>query len=157
MAHAHHFKAVLQWTGAAKGPVVDYETYSREHRIEIPGKPALMLSSDPAFRGDAKLLNPEDLLVASLASCHFLSYVAICARARLQVLSYADEASGTMDMKDGKMRFVEATLRPRVVIAAGADMEKAVKFHHTAHGQCFITNSVNFPVSNEPVVTAAAK
>jgi len=156
VAHAHHFKAALTWTGAAKGPTLDYETYSREYRIEIPGKPPFLGSSDPAFRGDGKLYNPEDLLVVALSSCHFLSYVAICARARLPVVAYQDDASGTMDMKDGKMRFVEVVLRPRVVIAAGADVEKARRFHETAHGQCFIANSVNFPVRNEPVVAAAA-
>jgi peroxiredoxin-like protein len=157
VAHAHHFKAALKWTGAAKGPTLDYESYSREHRIEIPGKPPFLASSDPAFRGDGRLCNPEDLLVVALASCHFLSYVAVCARARLPVVAYEDDASGTMDMKDGKMRFIEVVLRPRVVIAAGADIEKARRFHETAHGQCFIANSVNFPVRNEPVVTAAAK
>ena len=93
----------------------------------------------------------------ALSSCHFLSYVAICARARLPVVSYEDDATGTMDMKDGRMRFVEVTLRPRVVVAAGADLDKARRFHETAHGQCFIANSVNFPVRNEPVVTAAPK
>ncbi len=157
MAHTHHFKAALRWTGAAKGPTTDYQTYSREYRIEVPGKPSFLGSSDPAFLGDGKLYNPEDMLVVALSSCHFLSYVAICARARLPVVSYEDDATGTMDMKDGRMRFVEVTLRPRVVVAAGADLDKARRFHETAHGQCFIANSVNFPVSNEPVVTAAPK
>lgn len=157
MAHAHYFKATLKWTGAAKGPTTDYENYSREYRIEVPGKPAFTGSSDPAFRGDPKLYNPEDMLVVSLSACHALSYLAVCARARLSVVSYEDEASGTMDMKDGKMRFVEVTLRPRVVIATGADLEKAKRLHETAHSQCFIANSVNFPVKNEPVVTAAPK
>ena len=155
MAHVHHFKAALSWTGAAKGPTVDYETYSREYRMEIPGKPPFLGSSDPAFRGDATLYNPEDMLVMALSSCHFLSYVAICARARLPVVSYEDDASGTMDMKDGKIRFTEVILRPRVVVAAGADLDKARRFHETAHSQCFIANSVNFPVRHEPVVTVA--
>lgn len=157
MAHAHQFKAALSWTGAAKGPTTDYESYSREYRIEIPGKPPFLGSSDPTFRGDPKLYNPEDLLVVALSSCHFLSYVAICARARLPVVAYEDDASGTMDLKDGKMRFVEVVLRPRVVVATGADLDKARRFHETAHSQCFIANSVNFPVRNEPAVTAAAK
>lgn len=157
MAHAHHFKATLKWTGAAKGPTADYQSYSREYRMEVPGKPAFTASSDPAFLGDPKLYNPEDMLVMALSSCHALSYLAVCARARVPVVAYEDEASGTMDMKDGKIRFIEVTLRPRVTVAAGADVEKAKKLHHTAHSQCFIANSVNFPVKNEPVVTAAPR
>ncbi|MGQ0677423.1 MAG: OsmC family protein, partial [Rhodospirillales bacterium] len=155
MAHAHHFKATLKWTGAVKGPTADYQSYSREYRIEIPGKPPFTGSSDPAFLGDPKLYNPEDLLVAALSSCHALSYLAVCARARLPVVAYEDDASGTMDVKDGKMRFVEVVLRPRVVVAAGADLEKARRFLVWAHGQCFFANSVNFPVKNEPTVSAA--
>jgi len=156
MAHTHHYSATLIWTGAAEGPTKSYDAYSREYRIEIPGKPPLTGSSDPTFRGDPALINPEDMLVAALSSCHALSYLALCARAHLPVVAYRDEASGTMDMKDGRMRFVDVLLRPHVTIAAGADLDKARALHHKAHEQCFIANSVNFPVRNEPEISVAA-
>ncbi|MGH6901078.1 MAG: OsmC family protein [Geminicoccaceae bacterium] len=154
MAHQHHFAARLVWTGAAEGPTRDYASYSRDYRIEVEGKPPLEGSSDPAFRGDAGRLNPEDLLVMALSACHMLSYLALCARAGIEVVAYEDQASGTMAIKDGRMRFTEVTLAPAVTIAAG-DPAQAEALHEEAHGACFIANSVNFPVLNVPTVTSA--
>jgi organic hydroperoxide reductase OsmC/OhrA len=154
MAKEHHFAARLLWTGAAAGPTRTYEGYGRAWRAEIAGKPPLEGSADPVFRGDAAKHNPEDLLVVALASCHMLSYLALCARAGIEVAAYEDEASGTMAIKDGRMRFVEVTLAPKVVIAAG-DLERAEALHAQAHAECFIANSVNFPVCNRPTVIAA--
>jgi organic hydroperoxide reductase OsmC/OhrA len=154
MAREHHFTARLVWTGAAQGPTRDYESYSREYRIEIEGKPPLAGSSDPTFRGDASKHNPEDLLVASLSGCHMLSYLHLCASAGIEVVAYEDQASGRMAIKDRKMRFVEVTLAPKVTIAAG-DLERAKALHEESHGACFIASSVNFPVLHMPTVTRA--
>jgi organic hydroperoxide reductase OsmC/OhrA len=154
MAHEHHFAARLVWTGAAQGPTRDYQSYSRDYRIEVEGKPPLEGSSDPAFRGDAGRHNPEDLLVAALSGCHLLSYLHLCASAGIEVVAYEDQASGMMAIKDRKMRFVEVTLAPKVTIAAG-DLEQARALHEQAHEACFIANSVNFPVLHMPTVTRA--
>jgi organic hydroperoxide reductase OsmC/OhrA len=153
----HHFAARLVWTGAAAGPVRDYDGYSRDYRVEIEGKPPLDGSAAPAFRGARERHNPEDLLVASLSACHCLSYLALCARAGIVVEAYEDAATGTMafDRADKVMRFTEVVLRPRVRVAAGADVDKARALHERAHHECFIANSVRFPVRNEPVITAA--
>ena len=156
MAKEHGYAAKLTWTGAAHGPVKDYRGYSREYRVEVAGKPPLTLSADPTFRGDPALYNPEDLLVAALAGCHMLTYLALCARAGISVVSYEDDASGTMVLTGEGGRFTEVTLRPRVAVAAGTDLAKARELHAAAHGYCFIANSVNFPVRNEPEVTEAA-
>jgi len=89
---AHQFKARLIWTGAAKGPAVTYDGYCREHLIEIDGKPSLRGSSDPLYRGDPALHNPEDLLVASLSACHMLWYLHLCTDAGIHVSAYTDDA-----------------------------------------------------------------
>ena len=154
MAHEHHFAARLVWTGAERGPVRDYDSYSRDYRVEVEGKPPLEGSADPTFRGDPGRHNPEDLLVAALSACHMLSYLAACARADIEVVAYEDQASGMMTLKDGRMRFTEVTLAPKVTIGAG-DLEQARGLHAKAHEVCFIANSVNFPVLNMPTVTRA--
>src|SRR5260221_9199946 len=92
----HHFACRLTWTGAVRGGTTSYEAYARDFRIDVEGKPPLLGSSAPVFRGEATLHNPEDLLVAALSSCHCLSYLALAARARLVVVGYEDEATGTM-------------------------------------------------------------
>ena len=156
MEKSHRYDLRLDWTGARQGAAVKYETYSREYRIEIAGKPALTGSADPTFRGDASLYNPEDMLLAALRACHMLSYLALCVRSRIAVVAYTDAASGTMsETAPHRMGFTEVTLRPRVVIAAGADAATAKALHEQAHEICFIANSVNFPVRHEAEIATA--
>ena len=154
MAKEHHFAAHLAWTGAAAGPTRTYAAYDRAWRAEVAGKPPLEGSADPVFRGDPARYNPEDLLVVALSACHMLTYLALCARAGIEVSAYEDQASGTMAIADGKMRFVEVTLAPQVVIAAG-DLDRARALHAQAHADCFIASSVNFPVRNRATVSGA--
>jgi organic hydroperoxide reductase OsmC/OhrA len=151
VAREHHFAASVVWTGATQGPTSSYEAYSRAFRAEVEGKPAIEGSADPSFRGDASRYNPEDLLVVSLSACHMLSYLHLCASAGIEVVAYEDHASGTMAIKDRKMRFIDVLLAPKVTIAKG-DREKAMALHEQAHEACFIASSVNFPVRHEAVI-----
>jgi organic hydroperoxide reductase OsmC/OhrA len=154
MAGPHEYRLHLDWTGAAGGGTTSYAAYSREHAVAIAGKTSLRLSADPHFRGDRALHNPEELLVAALSSCHLLSYLALAARARIHVVAYEDEASGTMVEQGGGGRFTEVILRPRVTIAPGADAALALRLHDQAHHDCYIASSTNFPVRHEAVVVA---
>ena len=156
MAKEHHYGATVSWTGAREGTTSDYRAYSREHEAVVEGKPVLRLSADGAFLGDDALHNTEELLVISLSGCHLLTYLAKCARAGVRVLSYEDEASGTMAWDGETYRFSEVVLRPRVVIEAGGDLGLAEELLHRSHDLCFIGRSVNFPVRHKPQVTAGA-
>ena len=123
--------------------------------LSAAGRPDVQGSSDPAFRGDATRWNPEDLLVASLSSCHMLWYLHLCAQAKITVLAYRDDATGTMVEDEGGGRFTAAVLKPVVTIAAGGDVARAEALHEDAHRLCFIANSVSFPVTIEAAVTVA--
>ena len=152
----HRFECRLVWTGAAKGPTADYDTYSRDYRVDFQGKPSIKGSAAPVYRGDPAIHNPEDLLVAALSGCHCLSYLALCARAGVQVIAYEDEVFGRMERVDGVVKFTDVLLKPKVSIAPGSDAEKARALHDRAHAICFIASSVNFPVRHDATVTAAA-
>jgi organic hydroperoxide reductase OsmC/OhrA len=152
-ARTHRYAASVSWSGPAGGSTKTYAGYSREHALTFDGKEAVVRgSADPAFRGDPALLNPEELLVASLAACHLLSYLAVCALEGIEILSYVDNADGRMTETSGEGRFVEVTLRPEVRIAREADRSRALALHDRARAACFIANSVNFPVHHEPVI-----
>lgn len=154
MAEAH-YHAKIAWSGGALGPTKSVETYSREFRAEFEGKPPMRGSADPAFHGDAALYNPEDLLVSALSACHMLSYLAVCAHAGIVVASYEDATVGTVARRDGKVKFVDLLLRPKVVLEPGSDIEKARALHERAHNICVVANSVNFPVRYEAEVAFA--
>ena len=152
----HRYATRTEWTGSLGDGTTSYRAYSRDHVISAAGRPELLGSSDPAFRGDASRWNPEDLLIGSLSSSHLLWYLHLCAQAKITVLAYHDDAVGTMMEDDGGGgRFTQAELRPVATIAAGGDAVLATALHEAAHRLCFIANSVNFPVAIEPTVIIA--
>ncbi len=154
MAKEHIYKIDLTWTGNSGAGTRNYTGYSRAHEISIAGKPVIVGSSDPHFRGDRSRYNPEELLVAALSACHMLYYLHLCADAGVVVVDYRDAATGVMiETVNGGGHFTEVVLKPRVVISKDSDAEKAKEIHHRAHELCFIANSVNFPVRHEPVIT----
>ena len=151
MAKQHHYTAAVRWTGNLGTGTSGYKNYGRDHEISAPGKPVIPGSSDPTFRGDASRYNPEDLLVASLSTCHMLWYLHLSAVNKVVVLDYQDNAEGVMEESaDGGGRFIGVTLRPVITVTAESDLETAKRLHHEAHEKCFIANSVNFPVRCEP-------
>jgi len=153
----HRYRVHLRWTGNEGTGTNTYKTYSRAHDLLAEGKPAIAASADPAFRGDPARWNPEELLVASLASCHQLWYLHLCAVNGVVVTAYEDRPEGVMQEEAGGAgQFVSVVLRPRVTVTPGSDLAKATALHHEAHEKCFIARSVNFPVTHEPAVTAAA-
>lgn len=94
--------------------------------------------------------------MASLAACHKLWYLHLCADAGIVVVEYSDHAEGLMEEAvDGGGRFVSVTLHPQVALAPGCDTAHARELHAAAHAKCFIARSVNFPVLVEPRIAPA--
>jgi organic hydroperoxide reductase OsmC/OhrA len=154
VARAHRYEATVTWTGNLGRGTTGYRGYARSHEVTAAGKEPIAGSSDPAFRGDPQRWNPEELLVVSLAQCHLLWYLHLCAVAGVVVTGYVDQPVGTMaEDGDGGGRFTDVVLRPRVTVAAPEMVDKAVALHGDAHAKCFIANSVTFPVRHEPAVS----
>jgi organic hydroperoxide reductase OsmC/OhrA len=154
MNKKHHYSLTTEWTGNTGNGTSGYQAYSRKHRICIKGKQDIIGSSDPAFRGDLSLHNPEELLLASLSACHMLWYLHLCADNGIVVISYADEATGIMQENDnGSGAFAEVLLQPIVTIANPDLIAKAIELHVQANAMCFIANSVKFPVYHKPILS----
>ncbi len=148
----HAYVVTVTWTGNRGTGTSGYRAYARAHDVVAPGKPPIPGSSDPAFQGDRLCYNPEEMLVASLSSCHMLWYLHLCSTEGIVVQAYEDIAEGVMtEQPDGSGTFVEVVLAPEVTLNPGADLDRARALHAEAHRKCFIANSVNFPVSHEPV------
>jgi organic hydroperoxide reductase OsmC/OhrA len=150
-ASVHRYTTSCRWRGSTGG---GYEAYDRSHEIEAtPAKATLALSSDPAFRGDATLLNPEQLLVMAASSCQLLSFLAVAARARIDVVEYRDAAEGEMPEDDRPMRITRITLRPRITIRGGVDDARVRHLVEVGHRECFIANSLKTEVVVEPEIS----
>jgi organic hydroperoxide reductase OsmC/OhrA len=151
--HVHTYRSQLSWEGSTG---VGYEHYERRHRIAMPpASGELALSSDPAFLGDAELANPEVLLLAAASSCQLLSFLALAARSRIDVVSYSDEAEAAMPEDITPMRITRIVLRPRIVVAEGSPLERVRRLVDRAHDSCFIANTLNAEVALEPEIELA--
>ena len=153
----HRYLTRVHWNAGGGSGTSGYRAYHRDHTIAVAGKGTILASSDPSFRGDATRYNPEELLVASLSSCHMLWYLHLCATNGVTVVEYTDDAVGTMvPDPDGAGHFERVELRPRVTVADGSSRERAFALHEKAHHMCFIARSVNFPVEIRASVTQRA-
>ncbi len=143
--------AALSWS--RRGHDFTYETYSRDHTVTFENGQKALGSSAPDFVGNPEALNPETLLVGALASCHLLTFLAVCAKRGYVVESYEDAASGVLEKNaEGKMAITRITLRPKVVFAESKQptAEERAKLHERAHANCFIGNSIRAEVTVEP-------
>jgi organic hydroperoxide reductase OsmC/OhrA len=154
---SHHYRTRLDWTGNTGEGTATYKSYRRDFTVASAAKAPIDGSSDPAFRGDPARYNPEELLLASLSSCHMLWYLHLCSVNGIVVLSYTDDATGAMEENpDGSGQFTSVCLNPHVTVAfSGSEsLQKAEALHAEAPHLCFIARSVNFPVTLVPLIDA---
>jgi organic hydroperoxide reductase OsmC/OhrA len=151
MPHEHNYEVTAVWTGNKGDGTKNVRTYDRSHTVSIEGKPELFLTTDNPFVGDKSKLNPEDLLVSAISSCHMLSYLYVCSLEGIVITAYTDNATGIMvEQASGGGSFKEVTLNPTFNVADKSMVEKAIELHHKAHEICYIANSVNFEVKCNP-------
>lgn len=153
MSKQHNYALTVKWTGNKGSGTSGYKEFERSHSIFVDNKAEIFGSSDPAFRGDKTKHNPEDLLLASISSCHMLWYLHLCAVEGIIVTDYRDNATGIMiEISNGPGKFTEVTLCPIVTITNSLMTEKANELHKKANELCFIANSLNFPVYHKPTI-----
>lgn len=153
VAVTHRYSARCTWSGSTAD---GYDAYERRHSASAaPALTRLELSSDPAFGGDPERLNPEQLLVMAASSCQMLSFLAVAARARLDVREYQDDAEGVMPEDDRPMRVTRIVLRPRIVLAPGPSEERVRHLVGVAHEHCFIASSLLSDIVVEPRIEFA--
>ena len=152
----HRYTLDVAWQGNRGSGTTGYRDYGRAVLLTADGKPDLLGSADPTFRGDADRWNPEELLVAALSQCHLLSYLHSAVNHGVVVTAYEDHPVGTMKQVGQGGYFTEVVLRPRVTVAEKSMVEVAAAIHHEASENCFIAASVGFPVRHEPETLVAA-
>lgn len=132
------------------------QKYSRGHTwhfdegVTVPASASPLVLRPPLSVSAA--VDPEEALVAAISSCHMLFALSRLSKLGAIVESYEDAAEGVMERRaDGKTAIVGVTLKPVVTISANApDAATYAQLHHEAHEECYIANSVNFPVTVEP-------
>jgi organic hydroperoxide reductase OsmC/OhrA len=140
-------RARIEWTRATES--FAYDDYNRDHEWTFPGGHVVPASAAPAFRGSEERVDPEESFVAALSACHMLTFIAFCARKRIVVDRYEDDAVGFLERReDKKLAMTRVVLRPRVAFAPGHEPDAATlaHLHERSHQNCFIANSVTTEV-----------
>jgi organic hydroperoxide reductase OsmC/OhrA len=155
---AHEYATRVVWEGNLGEGTSGYAAYTRTYRLLVAGKPELVGTADPAFRGERDKHNPEDLFVASISACHMLTYLALCARHGVRIVAYEDDATGTMRVDaSGGGRFEEIILHPKVTIERAQDAALAASLHEQAHALCFIASSCATPIRHRATAHVRAE
>lgn len=152
------YTAQVQWQRQSAEAFTD-NRYSRRHTLHFDGGAVVPASSSPHVvplpMSDAQAVDPEEMLVAALASCHMLWFLSLAARSGWVAERYTDHAVGEMARNaQGRMAMTVVTLRPQVrwAGAAGPDAAALAALHHDAHEACYIANSVTTDVRCEPQI-----
>lgn len=127
-----------------------YKDYDRTHLWRFDNGAEVRAAAAPAFLGSPDCVDPEEAFVASVASCHMLTFLAIASRKRLTVDSYEDNAVGHMEKnEDGRLAITRIELRPKIVFADGIEVDAKTlgEMHHLSHQECFIANSIKTDVT----------
>jgi organic hydroperoxide reductase OsmC/OhrA len=132
--------------------------WEREKRgvLAVAGKPDLHVASPPEFRGHPGVWSPEDLLVAAVNACTMTTFLSAVMRREIALVSYESEASGTLELADGKFRFTRVVLKPRIVVARPQDREAALAAFREAEAGCLIANSILAKIEAEPEIVVRA-
>jgi len=150
----HQYTAEVAWD--RKGQAFTANRYSRAHEWRFDGGAVVPGSSAPQSvplpYSDASAVDPEEALVAALASCHMLFFLGFAAKKGWLVDNYTDHASATMDKNaDGKTAITRIVLRPQILFAGPPpSSEQITHVHHRAHEECYIANSIKAEVVIEP-------
>ena len=146
----HHAK--INWVRTS--PDFVKGRYSREHTWTFDGGLVVQASPSPSVvptpYSNAAFVDPEEAFIASISSCHMLTYLYVASKQGIQIDSYVDDAVGTMTKGANGVPWVSTVkLRPKIVysgdkLPSPADVEH---LHHLAHEQCFIANSVKTDIT----------
>jgi len=146
------YKAIITWKNT--GPDFLKGKYSREHTWTFDGGVTVAASASPSVvpppYSNPAQVDPEEAFVASVSSCHLLTYIYLACRQGFQVDSYHDEAVGVMTKNEKGVPWVSSiTLHPRIAYGGGKlpTAEEEAHLHHLAHEQCYIANSIKTEVT----------
>jgi organic hydroperoxide reductase OsmC/OhrA len=134
------YKTQLTWAG------------SKAATLCSGSKPPMRVTAPPEFRGEAGNWTPEELFVASVETCHLMTFLAFAARHQLQLVSYESHANGVLELLDGHYRFTRIVLFPTIVVPKSMDEKEVYALLDESHHHCLVTNSISSIVEVNPTI-----
>lgn len=142
----------------ADAPIYFYDTQiewkgDRDLQVASGKLPVIAAGAPPEFKGREGLWAPEHLFVASLNSCYMLTLLAIAEFSKIAIVSFSSSAKGKLEKVAGSSyQVTEIVVKPRVAIAAVADLARMPRIFEKAKENCFVSNSIKSTIKIEPEV-----
>lgn len=110
--------------------------------VSVANIPDLVVAPPAQFGGPGNEWSPEDLFMASIASCFILSFKAIARASKFSWVSITCDSEGVLDRLDGKTQFTKVITKATLVITATESVETAERLLHKAEQSCLVVNSL---------------
>ena len=120
--------------------------------LSSPGVPALRTAAPLDFDGPGDAWSPEQLLLAAVEACFLMTFRSVAQASRLEFVSMSVEAEGFVDRVDGRTRFTEIVLHPRVALPADVDWVRVQRALEKAERACLVSASLSTPIRLEPEI-----
>jgi len=133
--------------------MIDWD-HDRVGTLTLDGKPRIQVAAPPEFDGVAGVVSPEDLFVASAASCMMTTFVMFSNKMRFEFKSYRCEGTGTLQKLEKGFEFTHIMLKSTVTVEAKDSIDKAKRALALAGKYCLVANSMKCPVDHENIVNA---
>jgi peroxiredoxin-like protein len=118
--------------------------------------PTIEVATPPEFpKGMPDIWSPEHLFVAAVNSCLMTTFLSIAENSKLEFVSFSSNATGKLEMVEGKFMISEITLMPLVTINAEKDKERAERILQKSEAACLISNSIKSKIIFQPEVKIA--
>src|SRR5258708_2480885 len=141
-------RVTLKWERF--GAEFSYQKYPRDHILSFDGGHTMTATAAPAYLGNPANVDPEEAFVASLSSCHMLTFLAIACKQKFVLDAYEDQAIGHMEKNaEGKLAITRVELRPKITGSGDrvTNADELDQMHVAVHDNCFIANSVRTNVT----------
>ena len=128
--YEHEYVVNVDWT---HGQVGD---------LTIEGKPKLQIASPPEFEGPEGIISPEDLFVASAASCLMTTFVTFSKKLRFEFKSFSCKGQGILERLEKGFQFTNLLLMTEVTVESKDIKAKAERALELASKYCLVSNSM---------------
>ena len=125
--------------------------------LSADGIPELRAAPPLDFGGPGDAWSPEHLLLAAVETCFLFTLRAVAAASKLDFVSLAVRAEGTVDRRDGVIRFTQIVLRPRLTLPEGADRGRALRILERSERACLVSASLSTPIRLEPEIAGGVR
>ena len=139
------YKNSVKWKGQKRG------------LLSAIDKSAFEVATPPEFKGHAGIWSPEDLFVVAVNTCIMTTFLYYAEKGRVEFLNYESEAEGVLDRVGNQFMFSTVTVKPRITVKHGVDIEKAYRLIELSEKNCLISNSIKTNVTVFPEIKVESK